>query len=51
MMIKPNKRALSLFALSIVSATNVFANEISSIDPAKTLNYDVKLTQFTRGAE
>lgn len=54
MMIKPNKRALSLFALSIVSATNVFANEISSIDPAKTLNYDVKLNQatiFLRGAE
>ncbi|WP_249717411.1 mucoidy inhibitor MuiA family protein [Proteus faecis] len=54
MMIKPNKRALSLFALSIVSATNVFANGISSIDPAKTLNYDVKLNQatiFLRGAE
>ncbi|WP_337236800.1 DUF4139 domain-containing protein [Proteus faecis] len=54
MMIKPNKRALSLFALSIISATNVFANEISSIDPAKTLNYDVKLNQatiFLRGAE
>lgn len=54
MMIKPNKRALSLFALSIVSATNVFANEISSIVPAKTLNYDVKLNQatiFLRGAE
>ncbi|WP_342639468.1 DUF4139 domain-containing protein [Proteus faecis] len=54
MMIKPNKRALSLFALSIFSATNVFANEISSIDPAKTLNYDVKLNQatiFLRGAE
>ncbi|WP_337239116.1 DUF4139 domain-containing protein [Proteus faecis] len=54
MMIKPNKRSLSLFALSIVSATNVFANEISSIDPAKTLNYDVKLNQatiFLRGAE
>ncbi|QNH64249.1 DUF4139 domain-containing protein [Proteus vulgaris] len=54
MMIKPNKRALSLFALSIVSATNVFANGISSINPAKTLNYDVKLNQatiFLRGAE
>lgn len=54
MMIKSNKRALSLFALSIVSATNVFANGISSINPAKTLNYDVKLNQatiFLRGAE
>lgn len=54
MMIKPNKLTLSLITLSIISATNAFANEINSVDPTKPLNYDIKLNQatiFLRGAE
>lgn len=54
MMIKPNKLTLSLITLSIISATNTFANEINSVDPIKPLNYDIKLNQatiFLRGAE
>lgn len=54
MMIKHNKLTLSLITLSIISATNALANEISSIDPAQPLNYDIKLNQatiFLRGAE
>ncbi|WPD00934.1 DUF4139 domain-containing protein [Proteus terrae] len=54
MMIKPNKLTLSLITLSIISATNAFANEINSVDPIKPLNYDIKLNQatiFLRGAE
>lgn len=54
MMIKPNKLTLSLITLSIISATSVFANEINSVEPTKSLNYDIKLNQatiFLRGAE
>lgn len=54
MMIKPNKLTLSLFTLSIISASNALANEPDSAELTKTLYQDIKLNQatiFLRGAE
>ncbi|MEQ4986441.1 DUF4139 domain-containing protein [Proteus sp. fly-1089] len=54
MMIKPNKLTLSLFTLSVISASNALANEHNSAELTKTLYQDVTLNQatiFLRGAE
>lgn len=54
MMINSNKLTLSILTLSIISASNAFANETTSLDVTKTLTQDMKLNQatlFLRGAE